>query len=309
MVLRFHLLREVTNHREISARAAVDALLAFYGILEIGFLCGAISELPPSIEQRARRHLSRPAVRRYYETFYPLLLPRLLLARLNSGSRFGFPGGDSVTPFTAFLTLNMILDDQDVKKFLWLLDGGRVSNCDITSLLQLLLNSTKLTSRVLRPPSKQTTADQALHGFVKFCGFCFELDKLLRDPVPPLLVRSAMWHFHAYWFGQIGSNLLGVISTAIEQYHAWVPRITAKTSPADRMAIERTQSSMNQAQQALQRLTSSFYRFPLEELALRRWRVELETGFRTWNPITVQLGSEKLRVQETGLWDFPSLET
>lgn len=313
-LLRSHLIQEVVSQREIKARDGLDDLLAFYSILEIAFLCGVITELPTVLENQARKHLSRPAVRRYYEKFYPILLPVLFLERLNGASRFDVYDFPHV--FAGFLTLNTILDDEDVQIFLWLLDDGTIeeedSDCDLADVLRVLQDSKGFAKRILTSPEDQVTVDQALHGFVKFSGFCFEFDKLLGGNVHKL-IKSAMWHFHGYWFGQIGGQVLGVISAAIEQYRSWVPPVTARTSSAKAALIDATKQSMDQGQTGLQRLTSSFYRFTLESAILERSRFVMRSKIEgvveqiALGNLYPAIRERHRKNLETGSWNFPTM--
>ena len=262
-LLRSHLLREITSDEEIEARDQIDELLAFYSLLEIGILTGALEEqLPREIHDSAERHLTRPAVRRYYEKFYPLYLPQLFLRRLQ-----GNPASVESAPsnyFVSFLEVNELLGSDEVGTFLWFLDDGFLDDTGLKDVLRVLDDPKKFTRRMLR----QTALDQALHGMVQFFGFCANLDKLLKSARDPL-IQSACWHYHGYWFQQIGGQVYGVISTAIEQYRTWVPIPDDSLDQGDLYAIQATHASMDDVHRALERLTSAIYRSALEQLFLK----------------------------------------
>jgi hypothetical protein len=276
-LLRSHLLRGITSDEEIEARAQIDDLLAFYSLLEIGILTGALEEqLPREIHGSAERHLTRPAVRRYYEKFYPLFLPQLFLRRLqdNPASAESAPSNYFVSwsepsnYFVSFLEVNEMLGSEEVETFLWFLDDGFVDDTGLEDVLRVLDDPEKFTRRMLRPPPKQTALDQALRGMIQFFEFCANFDKLLKSAQDPL-IQSASWHYHGYWFQQIGGQVHGVISTAIEQYRTWVPGPDDPLGAGNLDAIQATHTSMDTIHRALQRLTSAIYRSALEQLLLK----------------------------------------
>ncbi|HEX4630083.1 MAG TPA: hypothetical protein VH188_03895 [Chthoniobacterales bacterium] len=279
LLLRSHLLSEVTSQTQIAARDAIDDLLAFYSILEIGILCGALAErLPHALAASARRHLTRPYVRRYYEKFYPLFLPQLFLRRLH-----GKPVGatsSAVGYFVSFLEINEALIPDPVETFLWFLDDGYLGDAGLEDILQVLNKPERFTKRMLRPTAEQTDVDNALHGMIQFFGFCVNLDKLLQN-APDALLQSACWHFHGYWFQQVGGQVHGVISAAIEQYREWVPSPEDTANQEDLAAIKATHASMDRFHRALQRLTSAVYRAAIEKLLLSQTSTMVRATKRT----------------------------
>jgi hypothetical protein len=267
-LLRSHLLQPITD-TEVPQRDAIDDLLAFYSILEIASMCHGISpELPAELAASAADHLSLPAMRRYYEKLYPLLLPRLFLQRLMGNAVLAEPE----FPYDylrQFLEITEMLSDAEVQMFLWFLDDGSAPDEEgnqygLQDFLLTLSDGRKFAKIIAVAPENRTPLHQSLHGFVQFLEFCRLFDGLLQGLTDSPIFQSALWHFHGYWFQQLSGQVFGVISTAIEQYRNWVPK-EGKDEQEIR-AIAATHRSMDRAQLAMQRLTSAGYRHLLEAM-------------------------------------------
>jgi hypothetical protein len=71
------------SDEETYYRDSFDLLLEFYSLVELGIRSGVFQDpLPNSFVALAENHLSDPALRAYYSSCYPLLLPRLLRLRI-----------------------------------------------------------------------------------------------------------------------------------------------------------------------------------------------------------------------------------
>src|SRR6185295_3749547 len=82
-----HLLRhhaeEAVSDGETYQRDSFDFILANYSRLETAALIGYVPDtFPEAFRRESLWNLSHAAVRRYYETHYPVLLPRLFRWRL-----------------------------------------------------------------------------------------------------------------------------------------------------------------------------------------------------------------------------------
>jgi hypothetical protein len=89
------------------------------------------------------------------------------------------------------------------------------------------------------------------------------LDTLLQS-IDDLELRSAVWHLHGYWYQQCSGVVYGAMSTVIDTFRQWVPTKELARTRADSRARQQTLGSLSQHLLALKRLTTSFYRFPLE---------------------------------------------
>lgn len=267
-LLRSHLLEPISE-AEADSRDNVDALLSYYSLLEIGALAGCLPDpLPKNLAEAAHHRLSQPSVRRYYESFYPLVLPQLFRRRTA-----GEPSPDGSTidshHFMTFLQISELASGEPVDSFLWFLDEGQSEDSNgtwwsLADFLQTISDKRSLVRHMTRPSKKWGPLERSLHGFVRFLNFMRTFDSFLQSCPRPLL-RSAFWHHHAYWFEQLGGQVGGVISVAIEQYRSWVGK---SASPREQELIQYTNKDMDEAQWALRRLTSGLYRAPLDELAL-----------------------------------------
>jgi cytoskeletal protein CcmA (bactofilin family) len=274
-VLRSPLLRDATSDTQVETRDNIDDLLAFYSLLEIGILSGTLhQELPGDVRIAAERHLSHPCLKRYYEKLYPLLLPRFLLRRLR-GDAVGVASANRTDYFVAFLETNEMLRSDEARAFLSLLSDGFVRHKGLEDVLQTLNDPQNFARRILNPPNEQSALDLAVRGMIRFLGFCIAFDGLLQTSSNSLL-QSAFWHFHGYWFQQMERQVHGVVSTAIEQYRSWIPANANELDPLEVDALRATHVSMDQAHQSLQRLTSSIYRYSLEDVFFRQQLVSEE---------------------------------
>jgi hypothetical protein len=264
-LLRSHLIKGVGG-RETEKRDRIDDLIAFYSILELASLLKVIpSKLPKNLTKRAIKHLSNFSVRRYYERFYPLVLPQLFLRRLTGQPLITDCPSNSFSYFDHFMILSDILKDDGVDLFLWFLDEGETDSYGIDDFFEVISNSSRFARRLTRTPNKQTALDKSLHGFLKFLYFCREMDAFLVGLSDYPVIQSAFWHYHGYWFQQLSGQVLGVLSVAIEQYREWIPPKNSILSQEDIETIEDSHRVMDRAFVQVRRLTSAIYRIPLEE--------------------------------------------
>ncbi len=275
--LESHLLHQ-PSARSIAVRDDVDCLLRYYSVLELAWLTNAIDSWPEDTAAVAR-HLKEPFVRRYYERYYPLLLPQLLRHRLEGSGVSG--NGDHTDAFLRLVDLDELRDREETPMFLWFLDDGTEVWDDeeygLTDALKIIVDGDRFVKRLTLKESDQTPADRAVRGFINFLAFSRELEALLDRLSSDPIVQSAFWHHHGYWYQQLGGQVLGVMTAGIEAFRGHVSasvnaEIESQTSK-DMMqetdlftesAIEATHRDMNHAVRVLQRLTSSVYRFALE---------------------------------------------
>lgn len=219
-LLRHHDEGDVTDP-ETRQRDSFDDLLAAYGLLEIASIVRFVpGTVRPSLRGEALAHLSHPALKRYYETNYPLLLPRLYRMRLEGAGSWDQPGDEAQLHglFSRFLGLVNRLDaDEEVGTFLWFVDSGSIGPADLQSTRRMLGNAERTMKALLTPAEDRTVVEKSVCGAESFLGFCGELDDLLTEAEAFPVFQAAMWHFHAYWFRLIRRDLadalLGILGT------------------------------------------------------------------------------------------------
>ncbi len=276
-LLRSHLVKGVLTQREVTARDSVDHLLSYLGLLEIASIVSAIPwPLPGIFGRRAERALSNAAVRRYYEHFYPLILPVLFRWRLEGTPLVQYGAFDGCVPhFQQFLNLSEILGEPEVIEFLWFLDDGRSWDpksrkwVGLRDFFGLLTHPAKLVKYLAHAGNQSPVAD-ALRGFLRFVSFSLMLDQLLVSTSEWPLLQSALWHHHAYWFYQLSGQVGGVLAAGIEGFRAHVGDGSRRRPRQEAEAVTETHRLMDSAQLVLQRLTSSLYRAPLEQAYFAR---------------------------------------
>lgn len=199
-VLRHHT-EEAIEDEETWYRDYVDDLLHFFSILEIAIMTGCITKEILSIKDRrlAIELLTHPAVQRYYERNYPLLLPTLFRRRLEGD---GVRSIESENRFRDFLNVSRAIEgDESVDTFLWFLDGGQYRDGNrwvgIDDTLEALASAEQM-ARLLK--KGHGARARSVEGFRRFAVFCEQFDRLLRASNDTPIVRDAFWHAHGYWF-------------------------------------------------------------------------------------------------------------
>ena len=116
VLLRSHWIKQPTEE-EIRDRDAVDLIIDYYSILEVASAAGCVPDpLPEDLRVSALKRLTRPAVRRYYTNYYPLLLPKFFVQRLIGGRRI--PTSDSYPGFARFLHVGALITGEPIETFL-----------------------------------------------------------------------------------------------------------------------------------------------------------------------------------------------
>jgi hypothetical protein len=269
-LLRSHLVEGIGS-AETGKRESVDAALSYAGILELAAMTAAIPWPPSkSLLARFRRVLNRASVRRYYELFYPLLLPTLFRWRLDGQPLVPYGDCEEGLPyFQQFLALSDGLEHPDVEMFLWFLDDGKDWDEDredwvgLADFFHVLARPRELIRHL--SSTHDSSLSCSVRGFGRFLAFAESFDAFLASMAKHELLGSALWHYHAYWFYQLSGQVGGVIAAGIEEFRTYVADQPAGKMPAQRREfIRQTYAMMDRTQLALRRLTSSAYRGPLE---------------------------------------------
>ena len=229
-LLRNHTVEPIILDDEIHDRDAFDFLVVFYSIIEIASMIRYVPDpLPQDFIETSRRHLSEPAVRHYYEDFYPTLLPKLLLRRLNQDLALYEDLPTDPTPayhlFSEFLGLvNRQHNNEALETFLWFLDDGTLDGYGIEDTFAVLRKPEKFVERLLRRPAKQNALDLSLRGLQDFIAFCLDFDDLLQRCDRYLLLQSAQWHYFSYWFESISEKVGPRVTEAVQSFSSWTER-------------------------------------------------------------------------------------
>jgi hypothetical protein len=270
-----HLLRE-PSASAMRRRDELDYLLRYYSILELAAATGLVPRLPAPVKQQALAVLQQPSVQRYYQHYYPLLLPQLFLNRLK-GRPWRAQGTDEGS-LSKFIVIDSLRQTREVELFLWFLDDGYENGYGLADVFEVVKNGRRLAQTIARDPEESSSGDLAVIGFLEFLSFSRELKAFLDGLEDPLL-RSAFWHFHGYWYDQIGGQVLGVLTAGIESLRRHVeggegvpPAATRRRgTPRNQVREAReTNVSMDLAIRDLQVLTSAIYRYPLDAYILKR---------------------------------------
>lgn len=271
---RRKLARELRDHEpgaidepsEIRFRDGVDYLLQYYSVLEIASLFDLVpDEFDTQFRDHAQWQLNQPAVVKYYEDHYPLLLPRMFRERLDGVRRkIGVSGAPSI--FARFLNVSAkINEDSEVETLLWFLDDGIWGEDDIDSVVEVTGDPDTFVR--LLASNQRDRLTMAIGGLRTFLGFCAEFDSLLASLTDDPLAQSAFWHFHGYWFDHLRSQLGKQVRAAVRGLASWSPTIEGES--ARDAAGRRTTADL---QRSVERLTSGVYGRPLRAFALGRFR-------------------------------------
>ncbi|MEM7247373.1 MAG: hypothetical protein AAF533_18680 [Acidobacteriota bacterium] len=255
----------VSDRDEIHLRDAMDELLGWYSVVEIGCLIGFFpNPLPEPLATDARTLLSHDDVRPFYERHYPLVLPQHLLRRLE-GQGLGEPHPRAAALFIELLEATRVLDeDRDVLSWLRCLDDYRVSKGGVvvSSLDHVLetLESPQLFLEVSADTSSREPLARAVRGFGKFLAFAQDFHRLLERMSDEPLLQSAAWHLNGYWFERLRVRSPEVIDDAVGRLGGWNAHLEG-----DDADFEPTRRALGEVQDVLRDLASDHYAAALRQ--------------------------------------------
>jgi hypothetical protein len=306
-LLRYHRPHPVEGI-EVEQRAAFDVLIEYHSLMEVALIASYVpKEMPRAYVEAALPILDRPAVRAYYEKHYPMLLPQLHRRRLH-GDGWNAREKDSRLPamFVAFSEISRVIHDPDTDVFLWFLEGGSIDDVSLSDLVELIGDSERFADAMMEekpmnvelakaPLWESLEADaladpaalvarvraasnedihpvkQALRGFRKFLFFCRDFNRLLATADGMVLTRSGMWHYHAYWFSNMGNRLRPYLQGAIDRFTMW-------NAVADADADADRSRAADELRQAVNSLTKGTYGKVLSTAAKRSVAAGVELG-------------------------------
>lgn len=222
-ILRDYRKRPITSDYEIEFRKSIDSLLDYYSILEIGIIANYFpNPLPTNIRDEIQIILDQLPLKKYYEEYYPLFLPQLLLKQtlLNRRIKTNYIADkrdkqSSTALFDRFLMLNQVIkNDSDIEQFLWFLDDGWTDGYSISDFWEVLASKKrieyKLGSTNIHP------LNAALWGYIKYLQYLSDFACLLRDSENIPLLQSAFWHFQSYWLDHMKDRIGNIMNIGIE---------------------------------------------------------------------------------------------
>jgi CheY-like chemotaxis protein len=196
-ILRDHRRKPITKQEEIIYRDNVDFLLKFYSLLELGILTRYINpELFPDLRSEIIEILELEPLRKYYEEYYPLILPQLLLQHTKRPGTDEFAADDNV--LSDIIALDTLLDD-DVETFQWMLDSGRIDGYSIKDLNALLKSKDRISDLLEKQREQEDSLDKSFWGFLKFSDYMVRYARLMQK-CKDSIIRSSIWHYQSYWF-------------------------------------------------------------------------------------------------------------
>jgi hypothetical protein len=263
-LLRYHGNGGVHDADEVSMRDAFDDLLAFYSCVEIAAMIRFIpTPLPQEFGVEARGVLANRDVRRYYRKHYPLLLPDLLLCRLNGEVQLEERQSEKVIGLLFdFLNINSLIEnDSEVDMLLWFFDDGSHNGYSWKDTLAILRNPNKFVSVLTSLQRRRNPAERSVDGLRKFLAFCVALESLLERSKSLPLLQSALWHYHGYWFRIIKGRLREAVEGALEEFERWLLSPSARAlSEKDIKELQQdAEESLHRVRLSVRRLTSGRY--------------------------------------------------
>ena len=272
-----HWLREPLA-RDIERRDAVDHFLSFVSMLEVASLAGCIPEKMVQTQRAIAwsELLNKAAAKRYYINFYPLALPQLFRNRIAKKS--GEFGADRFGEFSRFLELSGRRSSDAVETFLWMVDDGVTEDgCSLSDVLATFADRRRFVAAMAKPPSERAGVHLGLHGLLEFLAFSRDFERLLDDCEERSVLQSAFWHYHGYWYRQMGPSLVGIIGAVIERYRNDVdPLSEAATQPH----VVATYQDMDAAQRSMRKLVSGLYSAAIDQLLLTERRIPSRVPLR-----------------------------
>jgi hypothetical protein len=257
LLLRHHKQKRVHKGKEIKLRDSFDMLLAFYSLVEIGNMIGYVElPLPQDYAVVARFDLSQESVLRYYQVHYPLVLPMVARRRLEMAQTLEErdDAGMGYRAFVRFLSLEeRFRRNEDLGLILKLIDSFTLDGYDISDVVEIVAEPSRFLKKINKTKDNRNTLEQALQGFLRLLDFCRELDELLSSISVLPLLRSSMWHYHAYWFRLIRKKFADNLNAAVGSFAKWA---LPKSSVAAKSEID---AYVLSTQRIVNRLTSDRY--------------------------------------------------
>lgn len=264
-LLRDHRIRPIYSIREIEMRAATDRLMNCCSIMEIASLAGFIPPFKTSeFATTVQPILQDKHVRRYYEEFYPTILPKLLRYRLEGKNCETKASSHTNATFRVFLGIDRVfMEKLDDGILLHMLDSFTIQGYRFDDVVDIIGDPQEFTRRLLLPPDQRDIPSMALAELSLFMEFCFDLHRLLKSAKTERLLQSALWRHYAYWFDIIGEKLGQHLGDALSQFLHWKPQGGSENG------VKAIREYVDEARFVLKDLCSQLFAGPIDDLAGR----------------------------------------
>jgi hypothetical protein len=247
--------RLAASHKRLELIDAVDAVLDYYGVVELAIQSGFVGEPLPSEAVRVFSHLRDPRVFAYYLDSNPRLLPVLLLARVE-GKRSIDARVDAkrLSMFLQFLDIRMLVEERvgeprPVHTFLQIANGRQINGVRLKDVFARLDLGPDSQADGAAPTNE--ALEGALDGLQRFIEFSTQLDALVASGSTDPLFQAAMWHFYAPWFGPRGEVLQQAVQGCLGRIENWSRREHADNETKSIVqTIERVRHTMAQLSSA-----------------------------------------------------------
>jgi hypothetical protein len=246
--LRNHLVKPIETDREIEFRDDTDFLLGFYGLVQVGLIADYLPyNLNPKLISEIELILENKRVKEYYENFYRLYLPQLLLnhvtniskgIRTTYGIRRYMKNAQGVSLLFEKLVVlyRLRINDSDIDQFLWLLDDGETPDWKkhgyvrMEDLLRVLYHPRekakllKFNQKLSKEDKELSPLEQAIYGFAKYLNWLNSFHSFLDECENMPLFQSACWHLESYWFDHFQDYISEDLKTAIKNLQITLSR-------------------------------------------------------------------------------------
>ena len=176
--------------------------------------------------------------------------------------------------FDSFFELSLPFETSSaVETFLWFLDGGARDGFDFEDTIDALRSPNEFLKHSSARAEDSSDGEMevlsaSVQGFLHFVEFAPRLLTLLRECSGLPLLQSALWHFHGYWFGQMGTRIGADVRNALEAIGSWESTLSSavKRESAERLHAGRL--ARREQETALEYLSSGRFSYPVIEKVL-----------------------------------------
>lgn len=226
--LRNHHGEPIRTDEEIQFRRGLDLLLGFYSAVAAALLCNYVSvDIVESFSETDTQIITNPSVVKYYEAYYPLVLPTILQFSI-SFPEFrqviqSIASRSTITTNEFELFLNLFrsrLEDEDINNMLLFLDDGFFYDWQ----QNVGISVDRFVLALENPVVYRSTSDNFRHsaylsqiflGFSKFMNYL----NIYRNKLEPHTKRpyqaATIWLLETYWFSRLNFRLGDTIKNGL----------------------------------------------------------------------------------------------
>jgi hypothetical protein len=254
--------RPVSLIAEIYLRDCFDELLSFYSLLEVASQIEYVpTPLPAALAASAQEVLRNPSVMEFYQTHYPLVLPRVFARRIDGDLPLveKSDAAAATRVFLEFLGLELrFRRNREVALVLRLLDSFVIGGITIQDVIAALGTPDERFNEALAARTSRNILGSAVRGLFAVISHFRRVDRLLQKCEGSPLFQSSLWYYHEYWLTSLAGSLRQAVDQTLENLLRW------NQEEDDREASEEDAKDLKAS---IARLTSDRYRRPLLEAA------------------------------------------